>query len=185
MPCIIDNGYNLGCSSIGGVEKVWIGTYDGEVTYDNTTDPDGIITDLIENPNAVACFNFEQDIEFAGLEQTGNFSRENGTVFYESVLSVKFIQLDATTRNLVNALGRAPLFAVVKSNAGEYYILGVESAGRATEGTSSLGVAQGDMNGSTLSFTWKSQSGAYLADGDILNTTGVPSATQITVSPTT
>jgi hypothetical protein len=184
MPCILDNGYNLGCNTIGGIEDVWIGTYDPEVTYDDTTDPDGIITLLVDNPNAVDCYNFQQDIEFAGLEQTGTFSRENGTVFYESVLSLKFIHLDANLRNLIKALGKAPIFAVVKSNQGDYYILGVESAGRATEGASSLGTAMGDMNGSTLSFTFKSIDPAYLCDGAILNT-GVADPTLITVNATT
>jgi len=184
MSCIIDNGLLLGCSSIGGVEKVWIGTYDGTVTYDTTTDPDGVITALIDNDNALNIYNFEQDIEYAGLEQTGNFSRENGTVFYESVLSVKFIELDAKLRNTILALGRAPVYAVVKSNAGHFYILGVESAGRATEGVASLGIAQGDMNGATLSFTFRSKGGAYLIDESLLNFDGTPDPTKITVEDT-
>ena len=163
MACIIDNGYSLDCNSIGGVELVYIGTYASDATY--ALDANDIITGVTDGGTV---YNFEQDIEFAGLEQTGNFSRENGTVFYESVLSVKFIELDAALRNTVLALGKAPVFAVVKSNAGHHYLLGLESAGRATEGTASLGVAQGDMNGATLSFTWKSQNGAYLLDSSVL-----------------
>lgn len=164
MSCIIDNGFALGCNSIGGIEKVYIGTYSAATyTYDATN----IVTGVT---GADTVYLFEQDIEFAGLEQTGQFSRENGTVFYESVLSTKFIELDAALRNTILALGKAPVYAVVKSNAGAYYILGVESAGRATEGTASLGVAQGDMNGATLSFTFKSQNGAYLLDSAVLGT---------------
>jgi len=163
MSCIIDNGFTLGCNSIGGVEKVWIGTYTADATY--SLDADSVITGVTSGGTV---YLFEQDIEFAGLTQTGQFSRENGTVFYESVLSTKFIELDADLRNTVLALGKAPVFAVVKSNAGAFYLLGVESAGRATEGTASLGVAQGDMNGATLSFTWKSQNGAYLMNSTVL-----------------
>jgi hypothetical protein len=163
MSCIIDNGFTLGCNSIGGVEKVWIGTYTADATY--SLDANSVITGVTSGGTV---YLFEQDIEFAGLTQTGQFSRENGTVFYESVLSTKFIELDADLRNTVLALGKAPVFAVVKSNAGAFYLLGVESAGRATEGTASLGVAQGDMNGATLSFTWKSQNGAYLMNSTVL-----------------
>jgi hypothetical protein len=165
MSCIIDNGYTLGCNSIGGVEKVWIGTYTSDATY--ALDSDNIITGVTSGGTV---YLFEQDIEFAGLEQTGQFSRENGTVFYESKLSVKFIELDAALRNTIIALGKAPVFAVAKANAGQYYLLGVESSGRATEGTASLGVAQGDMNGATLAFTWKSANGAYLMDSTVLGT---------------
>jgi hypothetical protein len=182
MSCVLDNGFNLGCNVSGGVKSVYIGTYDPDVTY--TTDADDIITVLDANPNSVDCYKFEQDIEFAGLEQTGQFSRENGTVFYESVLSVKFIQLDASLRNLIKALGKAPVFAVIESNAGEFYLLGVDSPGRATEGVASLGVAFGDMNGATLSFTFKSEDPASLCEGTILNT-GVADPTLITVNATT
>ena len=165
MGCIIDNGFTLGCNSIGGVEKVWIGTYTADAIY--SYDALNIVSGVTSGGTV---YLFEQDIEYAGLTQTGQFSRENGTVFYESVLSTKFIELDADLRNTVLALGKAPVFAVVKSNAGHHYILGVESAGRATEGTASLGVAQGDLNGATLSFTFKSANGAYLIDSTVLGT---------------
>lgn len=165
MSCIIDMGYTLGCSSIGGVEKVWIGTYSADQAY--AYDGDNIITGVT---SGVTVYLMEQDMEFAGLNQTGQFSRENGTVFYESVLSVKFIELTAELRNLVIALGRAPIFAVVKSNAGEYYACGVESAGRATAGVASLGIAQGDLNGATFEITWKTPNGVYLLDPTVLGT---------------
>jgi len=163
--CILDNGYVLDCNSVGGVEKVWLGTWDADATY--TFDADNVITGAT---NAPTVYNFEQDIEFAGLEQAGQFSRENGTVFYESNLSMKFTNLDKDLRNTLIAIGRAPLYAVVKSNAGEYYLLGLETAGRATEGVASLGVALGDMNGATLTVQWKSANGAYLLDSALLGT---------------
>jgi len=163
--CDINNGYALPCNSIGGVEKVWIGTWDSDTMY--TLDVDNVVVGATA---ANTVYLHEQDIEWAGLEQTGQFSRENGTVFYESVLSVKFVELDKDLRNTIIALGRAPVYAVVKSNSGNYFLLGLESSGRATEGVASLGVAQGDMNGASLSFTWKSANGAYLLDPAILGT---------------
>lgn len=165
MSCIIDEGYTLGCNTIGGVERVFIGTYDADQTF--AFDVDNVITGVT---SGVTVFLMEQDIEFAGLNQTGNFSRENGTVFYESVLSVKFIELTAELRNLIIALGRAPLFAVVKSNAGAFYACGVENAGRATAGMASLGIAQGDMNGATFEITFKSPNGVFLLEESVLGT---------------
>lgn len=165
MSCIIDMGYTLGCNTIGGVERVWIGTYDAAQAY--TYDVDNVVTGIT---SGVTIYLMEQDIEFAGLNQTGNFSRENGSVFYESVLSVKFIELTAELRNLVVALGRAPIFAVVKSNAGGYYACGVESAGRATSGVASLGVAQGDLNGATFEITWRTPNGVFLMDEALVGT---------------
>lgn len=165
--CTLNNGYVLGCSSIGGVEKVWIGEWVDNVQI--AQDTCGIITGI--TTTGLTVYSFEQDIEHAGLTQTGNYSRENGTVFYESLLSVKLIGLDCNVRNRMVELGRAPLFAVVKSNAGDYYYLGLESAGRASAGEASLGVALGDMNGLNQTISWKSANGAYLIDGSLVGTT--------------
>jgi hypothetical protein len=165
MSCVIDNGYTLGCSSVGGVEKVWVGTYDADTAY--SLDSDNIITGVTSGQTV---YLFEQDIEYAGLEQNGVFERGNGTVHYESILSVKFIDLDATLRNTALALGKAPIVAVVKSNSGNFYLLGKETAGRATEGNLSLGVALSDMNGANFSFTFKSQDGAFLIDEGLVPT---------------
>jgi len=161
--CTLDSGYVLGCNTIGGVEKVWIGTYSADTAY--TFDVDNVITGVT---SANSVYLMEQDIEFAGLNQAGQFARENGTVFYESNLSIKFTELDKDLRNLIIALGRAPLYAVIKANAGQYFLAGLETAGRATEGNADLGVALGDMNGATLTIQWKSQNGVYLIDGALL-----------------
>ena len=165
--CNLNDGFLLGCSTIGGVEKVWIGEYIDNVVV--SQDSCGIITGI--TTTGLTVYSFEQDIEHAGLVQTGNYSRENGTVFYESVLSIKLIGLDCEVRNRMVELGRAPLFAVVKSNAGDYYYLGLESAGRASAGEASLGVALGDMNGLSQSISFKSANGAFLIDEALLGTT--------------
>jgi hypothetical protein len=165
--CNLTDGYVLGCSSIGGVEKVWIGEWVDNVAIQQ--DSCGIITGI--TTTGLTVYSFEQDIEHAGLVQTGNYSRENGTVFYESILSIKLITLDCNVRNRMVELGRAPLFAVVKSNAGDYYYLGLESSGRASAGDANLGVLLGDMNGLNQSISWKSANGAFLINGALIGTT--------------
>ena len=165
LNCTLDQGFVLGCNTIGGVEKVWLGTWSADATY--AYNASNVVTGVT---SATTVYEMEGDIEFFGLTQTGNFSRENGTVFYQSDLALKFTHLDSQLRNLINALGRAPLYAVVKSNSGEYFILGVESSGRATAGDSSLGTLLGDMNGATLTITWKSANGAFLINGSLVGT---------------
>jgi hypothetical protein len=165
--CNLTDGYVLGCSSIGGVEKVWIGEYVDDVVV--AQDSCGIITGI--TTTGLTVYNFEQDIEHAGLVQTGNYSRENGTVFYESILSIKLIGLDCEVRNRMVELGRAPLFAVIKSNAGDYYYCGLESSGRASAGDANLGTLLGDMNGLSQSISWKSANGVYLMNGTLVGTT--------------
>ncbi len=165
--CQLQDGYVLGCSTIGGVEQVYIGEWVDNVVV--AQDACGIITGI--TTTGLTVYQFEQDIEHAGLVQTGNYSRENGTVFYESTLSIKLITLDCEVRNRMIELGRAPLFAVVKSNAGDWYYLGLESSGRASAGEANLGVLLGDMNGLSQSISWKSANGAYLINGSLVGTT--------------
>ena len=165
--CNLNDGYLLGCSSIGGVEKVWIGEYVDNVTYAQSSC--GIITGI--TTTGLTVYSFEQDIEHAGLIQAGSYSRENGTVFYESTLSIKLIGLDCEVRNRMVELGRAPLFAVIKSNAGDYYYCGIESSGRASAGEANVGTLLGDMNGLSQSISWKSANGVFLMSGTLVGTT--------------
>lgn len=165
--CNLTDGFLLGCSSIGGVEKVWIGEYVDNVVV--TQDSCGIITGI--TTTGLTVYSFEQDIEHAGLVQTGNYSRENGTVFYESTLSIKLIGLDCNVRQRMVELGRAPLFAIVKSNAGDYYYCGLESSGRASAGEANVGTLLGDMNGLSQSISWKSANGVFLINGALVGTT--------------
>jgi hypothetical protein len=165
--CNLTDGYVLGCSSIGGVEKVWIGEYVDNVVY--AQNACGIITGI--TTTGLTVYSFEQDIEHAGLIQAGSYSRENGTVFYESTLSIKLIGLDCEVRNRMVELGRAPLFAVIKSNAGDYYYCGLESSGRASAGEANVGTLLGDMNGLSQSISWKSANGVFLMSGSLVGTT--------------
>lgn len=163
--CNLTDGYVLGCSSIGGVEKLWLGEWEDVVAYQQSAN--GTITGLT---SGFTVYEFEQDIEHAGLTQAGNYDRNNGTVFYESIASMKMIGLDADVRERLVELGRAPLIGVVKSNAGDYYLCGVETAGRASAGDASLGVALGDMNGVNLSISWKSANGVFLMSPALFGT---------------
>jgi hypothetical protein len=166
--CNLTDGYVLGCSSIGGIEQVYIGEYVEGVSV--TFDACGIITGI--TTTGLTTYQFQQDIEHAGLSQTGNFSRENGTVFYDSNLSIKLIGLDCNVRNNLVELGRAPLFAVVKSNAGDWYALGlIDTAGRANASEAGTGTALADMNGLSLTINFKSPNGAYLINGALVGTT--------------
>ena len=56
----------FGCASVGGAEKVYIGTYDADAAY--TLDTDNVITGATSGGTV---YLFEQDIESAGVEQNG------------------------------------------------------------------------------------------------------------------
>lgn len=166
--CKIEAGYENGCASVGGVERIFLATFDKDIEWEvgatNST-----VTGVTAS-NQPVFYEFSQDAEYAGLTQPGFFNPENGTVYYETDITLKFSTgLTADLRNTIIALGRAPLVAIVKSVAGLYYIAGVEVPGRASEGQSSVGTALGDMNGATLTIKFKSQNGVYILDPEVLD----------------
>lgn len=174
MSCILDKGYDLTCQSTGGVSEIMLGTWE---SMDFETGIDGEITGLAPRGEIIGTtplnnpvYTFELDQEYGGLEQNGVFNRDNGTVHYESNLSLKMINLDASLIQTLKQVGRAPLYAVIKSNAGVYYFAGVESAGRTSEAVASLGTTFEDMNGVNLTIQFKSPDGVYVLDEDIIGT---------------
>jgi hypothetical protein len=165
MSCILNDGWDLGCFSVGGVEKVYLGTYNSNASY--SYDADEVITGAT---SASTVYLFSQEIEHAGLEQVGVYNRDNGSTAYESKLSLKFINFDKNLRKTVIALGRAPIFAIAKLNNGEYVALGVSVPGRASEGAINAGVKFEDMNGSNISISFKSKDGMFLIDPTLIGT---------------
>ncbi len=163
--CLITSGWDLTCSSVGGVEKLWIGTFSEDALY--TVDANDVITGTT---SASTVYLFSQDMEFAGFNQEFQFAPDNGTVYAQTTLSAKFIGLNYQLRNTILALAKAPLVAIVKTNSGEYFLLGKENAGRSSAGVLSAGIAFGDLNGATLEVMFKSKSGAFLIEESLIGT---------------
>lgn len=158
MACTISAGRVLGCNTVAGVEKIYVGNYDAGTTA--TFDANGLITAFTDAP--ADFYLLEQDVEFGGLNQTGVYS--NNSVSYETSVAMKFIELDAPLIKLIDELSKAKIVALIKSNSGKWFFAGLEFPGRASAGDLSLGVALGDMNGANLTVTFKSKSGVYEVD---------------------
>ena len=149
--CVISAGYSLGCFGTGGVKSVWIANYSGSAAF--TKDADEIVTATTDNNKY---FKMEQDIEAASFNETITNSIENGTNFFESTVGIKFFNNDATTRNLIKSLAVAPTRVMIQDNNDNYWLMGETTAVRVTEGTRGFGQLLGDMNGASLTFSYKS-----------------------------
>lgn len=153
MACLITDGYALGCrDSIGGVQKIYIGEYNGSsLTWILGTD------DIIATFSAgtVSFFEFEQENETASFAQTGQFSNENGTSFYEQVVEITLQKLDAALRNQIKILGQGKWRVIVLDQRGNYWLVGAQNPVRVTGSTPGTGKAFGDLNGAIITFTGK------------------------------
>lgn len=155
MSCLISSGYTLGCrDNIGGVLRVFIGNFDPDAVYTESTD--GEITAVTPSTTSpTTYYAFEQEMETASFNQEGQYSTENGTVFFDQQLSLMFHKNDATLRNLLIVLSQANLSVIVVDQRGSAWLMGRQNGVRAISGTKSTGQAYGDMNGVTITLQGK------------------------------
>ena len=158
MACLLTQGYTLGCrDSIGGIQEAYIGNFHSNATYTLNA-----VNDIIAFTGAtVSYFTFEQEIETGSFNQTGAYSTENGTVFFDQQLSLMFHKNDSNLRNQLLVLSQANMSVIVKDQRGEYWLLGYQNGVRAINGAMNTGKAYGDMNGVTITLQGKEPTPAY------------------------
>lgn len=162
MSCLITGGVSLGCrDQVGGVAEVYVGTYNGAsmaVTI-GTASNLGQVTAF--TGTTVSFYTFAVPQETSSFEENGEYSTENGTSFYAHTLELVIQKLSATYGAMVNTLGQGVWRVIVKTNNGEYYLLGYQNGMRVSAAKSGAGKAMGDMSGTTITFSGKEPVVAY------------------------
>ena len=161
MACIINSGYALDCrDNIGGIQEVYIGNFDNNVTYTLGTN------DIVEGfaGGTVSYYTFAQENEVGEFIETMNASTENGTVFFEQNLTLTFHRLNAELKNQLRLLAQGNLSVLILDQRGVYHLMGIQNGVRATEGTSGVGKAYGDLNGVTVTLQGKEPAPANEVD---------------------
>jgi hypothetical protein len=150
MACDLANGRVEPCKdSIGGLDAIYFVNYgieESDVTYTSGTDE---ISDI----NGVTSLYKYELKGTNSFEQTIQSSRENGTTFFEQVLSIELKKQDLATTKNVKLLAYGRPHIVVRNRAGQFKIAGLFRGMDMTAGTISDGVAMGDFNGYKLTFT--------------------------------
>lgn len=150
MSCDITLGRLEPCKdSVGGLDAVYF-INDGDltgVTYDGTN------TDVIET---VSGSPMAYKYELKGnstFEQTIVSSRENGTTYFEQVLTLTLKKQDVATHKQIKLLAYGNPKVIVKDNNGNFFLAGLEFGMDVTGGTVTSGGAMGDLSGYTLILT--------------------------------
>jgi len=164
MACGLSAGYALPCKDkVGGIYKVWFANYD-----DATTNAGVTLTG-----NTVSAISASLDVyEFVvkgsnNLETTVNSSRENGTTYYEQVLSLTLTDLTQDYGAALQDLAKSLMVAFVQDNNGQTWCIGYQHGLDLTAGTAVTGTAMGDLYGYTITLTGQeSIAPAYIASSD-------------------
>ena len=150
MACTLTAGRPERCKEfVGGIKSIYFIPYGtmGTITYDTATAGE---EDQILTVTGVTTL-FKYDLKGANsFEQTVTSSRENGTTFVEQTLTFTIKGLDATTTKQMKLLAWGRPHVVIKTNANNFFIAGLNNGMDVTTGLISNGTAMGDLNGYTM-----------------------------------
>jgi hypothetical protein len=155
MSCDITHGRLEQCKDIvGGLQAIYVlnfGEFDPttDVTYTAGTDEISAIA-LTTAGTPIYKFELKGTNSF---ETTITSSRENGTTFFEQVLAITLKKQDVQTHKEVKLLTYGRPNIIVRTNANQYFIAGLERGMDVTAGTIGNGTNLGDMSGYSLTFT--------------------------------
>jgi hypothetical protein len=150
MACLLTHGRAEVCKEfVGGIKSIYFINYGdlGAIGYGT------INTDASDQINTIAgtMSLFKYDLKGANsFEQTVTSSRENGTTFVEQTLTFTIKGLDATTTKQIKLLAWGRPHVIIKTNANNFFLAGLNHGMDVTTGLIANGTAMGDLNGYTL-----------------------------------
>lgn len=154
MACDISLGRKEPCKdSLGGLVAVYFTNYD-DVDVNGYT-YDGTDTDMITSITGAATLNaYKFDLKGnSSLDTNITSSRENGTTFFEQVLTLNLKKLDVDTHKEIKLLSYGRPRVLVEDNNGNFFWCGLKYGMDVTGGTIVTGAAMGDMSGYTLTLS--------------------------------
>lgn len=165
MSCFISSGIALGCSDgIGGIKKVYIVGGGGEVTG-FTYSASGAITGATSS-TGTTLYGFEVKRNTSSLSQNVTKSFENGTIFFEQVLTIVAYYYDQDKRNLLKTLSQNDQIQIVAIDQNDVqYMLGQVNGMYLSGGSAATGTALSDRNGFEFVFTGQEQEPARVITG--------------------
>jgi YD repeat-containing protein len=165
MSCYISSGAALGCSdSIGGVKKIYVVGGGGSVTG-YTYDADGAITGATST-SGTTLYGFELKRNTSSYVQTTTKNYENGTVYWEQVLTAVLFKYDQEKRNQLKVLGQNDTLQIVVIDQNDVqYLMGQVNYSYLSGGSAGTGLALGDRNGFELIFTAQEFEPSRVIDG--------------------
>jgi hypothetical protein len=155
MSCDISNGRLEACKdAISGLLNIYFINY-GDLTIDGITYGTTGNSDVINTWVPDAPLNlYKYELKGAnGFEQTIQTSRDNGTTFFEQVLTVQLKKQDIATHKNVKMLAYGRPRIVVETRDHQFFLAGLDQGCDVTAGNVSSGTAMGDFNGYNLTFT--------------------------------
>ena len=164
MACLINKGRTEPCKdTVGGIQAVYFIDFGGlgTVTYETSSDA---IASFSES--TINAYKYQVRGN-SGFEQTVTSSRENGTTFYDQVLTLNFKKLSPQSHDQLALIAVARPHVAIEDNNGNIFIAGLEFGCDVNGGTVATGAAMGDMSGYTLTLQGMEKKPANFLNGGL------------------
>lgn len=161
MACELSTGFTLDCKDgIGGIKKIIL----CDTVTSLTLDANEIVTDIV---GAIAgdLYTYELPTQTGSFEETINFNRDNGTVFYTQTVNVMLQKLSSAKRLELQTVAQGRPIVFVNDSNDNWWAVGYEYGADLSTSTAATGTALGDMNGYTLAFVHETPKRAYKLAG--------------------
>lgn len=161
MACELSTGFTLDCKDgIGGIKKIIL----CDTVTSLTLDANEIVTDIV---GAIAgdLYTYELPTQTGSFEETINFNRDNGTVFYTQTVNVMLQKLSSAKRLELQTVAQGRPIVFVNDSNDNWWAVGYEYGADLSTSTAGTGTALGDMNGYTLAFVHETPKRAYKLAG--------------------
>lgn len=161
MACELSTGFTLDCKDgIGGIKKIIL----CDTVTSLTLDANEIVTDIV---GAISgdLYTYELPTQTGSFEETINFNRDNGTVFYTQTVNVMLQKLSSAKRLELQTVAQARPIIFVEDSNSNWWAVGYEYGADLSTSTAGTGTALGDMNGYTLAFVHETPKRAYKLAG--------------------
>jgi len=161
--CELSSGFTLDCKDgIGGIKQIVLVDKANVTSF--TLDASEVVT-LILGPSAGDLYTYELPTQTGSFEETINFNRDAGTIFYTQTVNVMLNKLSAAKRLELQNVATARVIVFVEDTNGNWWAVGYEYGADLSTATAGTGTVLGDMNGFTLAFTHEAAKRAYLLSG--------------------
>jgi hypothetical protein len=159
MACELNIGFGLDCKDgIGGIKKIVL--IDRSNVDSFTFDADEVVT-VITADDEQAIYTYELPTQTGSFEETINFNRDAGTIFYTQTVNVMLNKLSAAKRLELQNVATSRVIVFVNDTNDNWWAVGYEYGADLSTATAGTGTVLGDMNGFTLAFTHEAAKRAY------------------------
>jgi hypothetical protein len=158
--CELTTGILLECKdAIGGIKQIVLADWSvvnlDTVTINATTE---IVTALpVED-----FYGYQLPTQTGSFEETINFNRDAGTIFYTQTVNVMLQKLTAAKRLELQGVATSRVVVFVNDTNNNWWAVGLEYGADLSTSTAATGTVLGDANGFTLAFVHESPKRAYL-----------------------